>query len=141
MSIYPFQGQIINNELRKIYTSTLRTLFDNINYYVSKKNTYYEEIKETTNRNIEEIGKLSENFMLDADKHFIIMYKSLTVENYKLAKNFFPSFKILIKNSFITGSTPINQLNMDINMPQYNESDDIIKYGKTSQNRKTLSFY
>ena len=36
MSIYPFQGQTINNETRKLYTSTLRTLFDNINYYISK---------------------------------------------------------------------------------------------------------
>ncbi len=128
MSIYPFHGKTINNEMRKLYTSTLRTLFDNINYYISKKNTYYEEIKEITHRNIEEIDKLSENFILNADEYFIIMYKSLTVENYKLAKNFFPCFKILIKNSFITGYTPLNILNIDL--PQYKENDDIIINGR-----------
>ena len=128
MSIYPFQGKAINNEMRKLYTSTLRTLFDNINYYISKKNTYYEEIKEITFKNIEEIDKLSDNFTLNADKYFIIMYKSLTVENYKLAKNFFPCFKILIKNSFITGYTPLNELNIDL--PQFKENDDIILNGK-----------
>ena len=50
MSFYPFQGQTITNEMKKLYTSTLRTLFDNINYYISKKNTYYKEIIEITKK-------------------------------------------------------------------------------------------
>ena len=37
MFYYPFQGQTITNEMKKLYTSTLKTLFDNINYYISKK--------------------------------------------------------------------------------------------------------
>ena len=128
MSFYPFQGQTITNEMKKLYTSTLRTLFDNINYYISKKNTYYKEIIEITKKNIEKIDKLSGDYILNADQYFILMYKSLLVENYKLAKNLFPNLKILIKNSFITGNSPLNEFNIDI--PQLKENEEIIKNGK-----------
>ena len=128
MSFYPFQGQTITNEMKKLYTSTLKTLFDNINYYISKKNTYYKEIIEIAKKNIEKIEKLSGDYVLNADQYFILMYKSLLVENYKLAKNLFPNLKILIKNSFITGSSPLNEFNIDI--PQLKENEEIIKNGK-----------
>ena len=128
MSFFPFQGQTITNEMKKLYCSTLRTLFDNINYYISKKNAYYKEIIEITKKNIEKIDKLSGEFTLDADQHFPLIYKSLLVENYKLAKNVFPNLKILIKNSFITGNTPSYLFNLDF--IQFKENDDSLKNGK-----------
>jgi hypothetical protein len=123
------QGQtIINNEMKKLYCSTLKTLFDNINYYISKKNAYYKEIIEKTKKYIDKIDKLSGDYPLDADKYFILIYKSLTVENYKLAKNLFPHLKILLKNSFITGNTPLNIFNIEF--LQLKENDEYIKNGK-----------
>ena len=119
---------ITNNEMKKLYTSTLKTLFDNINYYIPKKNIFYKEITEKTKKYIEKIDKLSGNFSLNADEYFILIYKSLTVENYKLAKNLFPHLKILLKNSFIIGNTPLNKFNIDF--LQSNENYEFLKYGK-----------
>ena len=96
MSLYFFEGKSVSDETKKLYLSTLRTILDNINYYISKKNIYYQEIVEKTKKYIEKIDKLTGEVKLDADKYFIILYKSLTVENYKLAKYFFPHFKLLI---------------------------------------------
>ena len=46
MSFYTFKSVIITDQIRKLYCSTLKTIFDNINYYISKKNNYYKEIYE-----------------------------------------------------------------------------------------------
>ena len=120
--------KIINNEMKKLYCSTLKTLLDNINYYISKKNIYYKEILEETKKDIEKIDKLSGSYSLDADDYFLIIYKSLMVENYKLAKNLFPHLKILIKNSFMTGNTPLNIFNTDF--LQFKENEEYLKNGK-----------
>ena len=128
MSSFVLNGQTITNEMKKLYTSTLRTLFDNINYYISKKNIYYKEIIEKTKTIIEKIDNLSEDITLDADKYFPLIFKSLTVENYKLAKNTFPHLKILIKNNFITGSSPLYYFNIDFE--QFKENEEFFKNGK-----------
>ena len=128
MSSFVLNGQTMTNEMKKLYTSTLRTLFDNINYYISKKNTYYKEIIEKTKKIIEKIDNLSEEISQNADNYFPLIFKSLTIENYKLAKNTFPHLKILIKNSFITGSTPLNYFNIDFE--QFNENEEFFKHGK-----------
>ena len=87
MSFYTFKSVIITEEMRKLYCSTLKTIFDNINYYISKKNNYYKEIVEKSKEYMDKIDKLSGEFSTDEDKYYIIIYKSLLVENYKLAKN------------------------------------------------------
>ena len=127
MSFYTSQSVIITEEMRKLYTSTLKNIFDNINYYISRKNNYYKEILEKSKNFIEKMDKLSGDYALDADEYFILIYKSLLVENYKLAKNVFPDIKILIKNNFLTGNTQINRLEIDIEKINENE---IFKKGK-----------
>ena len=127
MSFYTSQSVIITDEMRKIYKSTLKTIFDNINYYISKKNNYYKEILEVSKTYLDKIDQLSGQNVLNADEYFIIIYKSLLVENYKLAKNILPNIKILIKNNFISGNTQLNKL--DINIEKVNEKE-IFKEGK-----------
>ena len=125
MSLYFFEGKSVSDETKKLYLSTLRTILDNINYYISKKNIYYQEIVEKTKKYIEKIDKLTGEVKLDADKYFIILYKSLTVENYKLAKYFFPHFKLLIINNFLIGSTLLTKFNIDI--ISFQENEDVLK--------------
>ena len=127
MSFYTSQSVIITEEMRKLYTSTLKNIFDNINYYISRKNNYYKEILEKSKNYKEKIDHLSGDYALDADEYFILIYKSLLVENYKLAKNVFPDIKILIKNYFLSGNTQINKLEIDIEKINENE---IFKKGK-----------
>ena len=127
MSFYTFKSVIITEEMRKLYCSTLKTIFDNINYYISKKNNYYKEIVEKSKEYMDKIDKLSGEFSLNADEYYILIYKSLLVENYKLAKNVLPNIKILIKNNFLLGDTPLNKLNVEIE--QINEKE-IFKNGK-----------
>ena len=114
-------------EIKKLYCSTLKTIFDNINYYISKKNIYYQEILEKTQKYMDKIDKLSGNFSINADKYFILIYKSLTNENYKLAKNIFPSIQILIKNNFLLGDTKLNELRFDL---EDINDNNIFKNGK-----------
>ena len=57
---------------------------------------------------------MSKDYELNADKYFPILAKSITVENYKLGKYLFPNLKLLIKNNFLLGLTPINYLELDI---------------------------
>ena len=118
---------ITNNEMKKLYNSTLKILFDNIQYYISKKNPFYKEIIEKIKKNIEKIDKLAENCDLNADKYFILIYKSLTIENYKLAKNIFPHLNILLKNSLMTGNTSLNKFNLEFLQP---EKYEFFKNGK-----------
>ena len=127
MSFYTFKSVIITEEMRKLYCSTLKTIFDNINYYISKKNNYYKEIVEKSKEYMDKIDKLSGEFSLNADEYYILIYKSLLVENYKLAKYVLPNIKILIKNNFLLGDTPLNKLNIEIE--QINEKE-IFKNGK-----------
>ena len=128
MSNDTLQSSNISEETRKLYCSTLKTIFDNINYYISKKNSYYQEILEKTKRYMEKIDNLSGDFSINADKYFIIIYKSLLVENYKLAKNILPSIKILIKNNFLNGEIELKDLRIDIE--DINENNNIYKNGK-----------
>ena len=128
MSSYPFQDQVVTNEMKKLYCSTLRTLFDNVNYYVTKNNTYYKEILEKSKKYMDKIDKLSGDYPLDANDYFILMYKSLTVEKYKLGKNLLQNLKILIKNSFITGNSPLSEYNIDI--PEVKENEELMNDGK-----------
>ena len=114
MSFYIPQSVKATEQLRKLYCSTLKNIFDNINYYISRKNIYYKEILEKSKAYMEKIDKLTGEYDLNADEYFILIYKSLLVENYKLAKKIFPDIKILIKNNFLIGNTPLKQLEIDV---------------------------
>ena len=127
MSFYTSQSVTITAETRKLYCSTLKSIFDNINYYISKKNNYYKEIYENSKNYMDKIDNLSGKYALKADEYFILIYKSLLVENYKLAKNVLPDIKILIKNNFLIGDTQLNKLKIDIE--KINEKE-IFKNGK-----------
>ena len=91
-------------EMYKLYTSHFKQIFDNINYYISKKNPYYTEISEKTQIYLK---KLSNDYELNGDKYIPIIIKSLYIENYKLAKYVIPDLTILIKNNFILGRNDI----------------------------------
>ena len=127
MSFYTFKSVIITEQMRKLYCSTLKTIFDNINYYISKKNNYYQEIVEKSKEYMDKIDKLSGEFSINADEYFILIYKSLLVENYKLAKYVLPNIKILIKNNFLLGDTSLNKFNLELD--NINEKE-IFKNGK-----------
>ena len=75
MSFYTFKSVIITDQIRKLYCSTLKTIFDNINYYISKKNNYYKEIYEKSKEYMDKIDKLSGEFSTNADEYYIIIYK------------------------------------------------------------------
>ena len=127
MSFYTFKSVIITDQIRKLYCSTLKTIFDNINYYISKKNNYYKEIYEKSKEYMDKIDKLSGEFSTNADEYYIIIYKSLLVENYKLAKNVIPNIKILIKNNFLLGDAPLTKFNFELD--KINEKEEF-KNGK-----------
>ena len=100
-----------SQEMYELYGSLLKTIFENVNYYISKKNPNYKDIYDKTKIYLE---KLSNDYDLNADKYFPTLAKSITVENYKLGKYLFPNLKLLIKNNFLLGLTPINYLELDI---------------------------
>ena len=81
-------------EMYKLYGSILKPIFENVNYYISKKNPYYKEIYDKTKYYLD---KLQNDYDLNADKYFPILSKSIIVENYKLGKYLFPDLKLLIK--------------------------------------------
>ena len=100
-----------SQEKYELYNSLLKAIFENINYYISKKNPNYKDIYEKTKTYLE---KLPKDYELNADKYFPILAKSIIVENYKLGKYLFPDLKLLIKNDFLLGLTPINYLELNI---------------------------
>ena len=91
-------------EMYKLYTNYFKRIFDNINYYISKKNPYYAEIYEQTQIYLK---KLVIDYELNGDKYIPIIMKSLYIENYKLAKYVLPDLTLLIKNNFILGRNDI----------------------------------
>ena len=95
----------------ELYCSILKEIFENVNYYISKKNPNYKEVYEKTKLYSE---KLPKDYELNADKYFPVLAKSIVVENYKLGKYLFQNLKLLIKNDFLLGLTPINYLELDI---------------------------
>ena len=102
---------IQSKEMQDLYSSILKQIFENVNYYISKKNPNYQDVFDKTKLYLE---KLSKDYELNADKYFPILAKSITVENYKLGKYLFPNLKLLTKNNFLLGLTPINYLELDI---------------------------
>ena len=91
-------------EMYKLYTNYFKRIFNNINYYISKKNPYYAEIYEQTQIYLK---KLVIDYELNGDKYIPIIIKSLYIENYKLAKYVLPDLTLLIKNNFILGRNDI----------------------------------
>ena len=87
-----------------LYTTYFKQVFENINYYISKKNPYYKEIQEKTELYRK---KISTDYDLNGDKYIPIIIKSLYLENYKLAKFVLPDIIILIKNNFMLGLNDI----------------------------------
>ncbi len=92
-------------EMFKFYCSYMKPIFENINYYISKKNPYYQEIYDKSESYLK---KVESDYELNGDKYIPIIIKSLFTENYKLAKNVLPNLSKLIKNNFILGKTNIS---------------------------------
>ena len=93
-------------EMYNLYTTHLKQIFENINYYIAKNNPYYKEIHEKTEIYLK---KLAVDYELNGDKYIPIIIKSLYIENYKLAKNVLPNMNILIKYNFILGKNYITK--------------------------------
>ena len=104
-----------SSEMYKLYGSILKPIFENVNYYISKKNQYYKEIYDKTKIYLD---KLQNDYELNADKYFPILSKAITVENYKLGKYLFQDLKLLIKNDFLLGETPINHFDIEFPSPK-----------------------
>ena len=88
----------------KNYSMYLKLIFDQIDYYISKKNNNYEEIVNY----IKQFPSLLENDKtnnLNADKYFPIIGKSLQYESYKIADCVLKNLKLLISNNFLLGKT------------------------------------
>ena len=115
----------------KLYGSILKQIFENVNYYISKKNPYYKEVYDQTKYYLE---KLQNDYNLNADKYFPILSKSIIVENYKLGKYLFPDLKLLIKNNFLLGETPLNFLGEELTTT----SNTIISNDSIDQNFKII---
>ena len=98
-------------EMYQLYTTHFRQIFENINYYISKKNIYYTEIIEKTESFTK---KIAIDYDLNGDKYIPIIIKSLFIENYKLAKYVLPDLIILIKNNFILGRNDIIKYKSDL---------------------------
>ena len=107
-------------EMYKLYGTILKQIFENINYYISKKNPYYKEIYDNTKIYLE---KLPNDYELNADKYFPIISKSIIVENYKLGKYLFPDLKLLIKNNFLLGETPLKYFGINYLSPKDNNNE------------------
>ena len=105
------ENNIYTQEKFELYISILKPIFENVNYYISKKNPNYKDVYDKTKIYLE---KLAKDYELNADKYFPILAKAISVENYKLGKYLFPNLKLLIKNNFLLGLTPINYLELDI---------------------------
>ena len=117
------QNEILENEYNK-YSLHLKQIFDQIDYYISKKNNYYQEIVDY----IKKFPKLLENDKktnLNADQYFPIIAKSLQYESYKITDCVLKNLKILISNNFLLGNTKEN----DIITESVNE---------TNENRKII---
>ena len=108
----------------ELYCSILKPIFENVNYYISKKNPNYKEVYDKTKLYLE---KLNKDYELNADKYFPVLAKSIVVENYKLGKYLFPNLKMLIKNDFLLGLTPINYLELDIQSLNKNSNNKKMK--------------
>ena len=93
-------------EMCKLFCSFLKFIFENINYYISKKNYYYQEIYDKTESYLK---KIQIDYKLNGDKYVPIIIKSIVTENYKIGKNVFPNLAQLIKNNFILGQTSISE--------------------------------
>ena len=98
-------------EMYNLYTSHFKSIFENINYYISKKNPYYSEISEKCQIYLK---KLTVDYDLNGDKYIPIIIKSLYIENYKLAKYVLPDLSLLIKNNFILGRNDIMKFRTDL---------------------------
>ena len=98
-------------EMYKLYISYFKKIFDNINYYISKKNPYYTEISEKIQIYLK---KLSIDYELNGDKYIPIIIKSLYIENYKLAKYILPDLTLLIKNNFILGRNDVIKYKIEL---------------------------
>ena len=98
-------------EMYQLYTTHFRQIFENINYYISKKNPYYAEIIEKTESYTK---KIAIDYDMNGDKYIPIIIKSLFIENYKLAKYVLPDLIILIKNNFILGRNDIIKYRADL---------------------------
>ena len=108
-------------EMYKLYGSILKQIFENINYYISKKNPFYKEVYDKSQYYLE---KLQNDYDLNADKYFPILSKSIVIENYKLGKYLFPDLKLLIKNNFLLGETPLNFLGVELLSTKNNTISD-----------------
>ena len=98
-------------EMYNLYTSHFKSILENINYYISKKNPYYSEISEKCQIYLK---KLTVDYDLNGDKYIPIIIKSLYIENYKLAKYVLPDLSQLIKNNFILGRNDIMKFRTDL---------------------------
>ena len=115
----------------KLYGSILKPIFENVNYYISKKNPYYKEVYDKTKYYLE---KLQNDYELNADKYFPILSKSIMVENYKLGKYLFPDLKLLIKNNFLLGETPLKYFGIELPLSK----DSLIGKDIVNQNPKII---
>ena len=113
-----------SQEMYELYGSILKSIFENVNYYISKKNPNYKDIYDKTKLYLE---KLPNDYDLNADKYFPILAKSIVSENYKLGKYLFPNLKLLIKNNFLLGLTPMNYLELDIESLSNDNNSKIVK--------------
>ena len=118
-------------EMYKLYGSILKPIFENVNYYISKKNPNYKEVYDKTKIYLE---KLQNDYELNADKYFPILSKSIAVENYKLGKYLFPDLKLLIKNDFLLGDTPLNFFGIELSLVK----DPLINSDPSNKNLKII---
>ena len=103
----------VNENNYKIYILHLNQIFNQIDYYLSKKNVHFQKIK----NNIKEFRTILENenkSNLNADKYFPIIAKSLEYENYKIAYSVLDDLKFLISNNFLLGKTKENDIQSDL---------------------------
>ena len=77
----------------KLYCSLMKSIFENINYNISKKSPYYQEIYDKSQSYLK---KIESDYELNGDKYIPYIIKSLITENYKLAKNVLPNLSKLI---------------------------------------------
>ena len=113
------QNQALDYEYN-LYSLHLKQIFDQIDYYISKKNNYYQEIVDY----IKKFPKLLENdkkINLNADKYFPIIAKSLQYESYKITDCVLKNLKVLISNNFLLGNTKENDI---ITEPENEISED-----------------
>ena len=118
-------------EMFKLYGSILKPIFENVNYYISKKNPYYKEIYDKTKYYLD---KLQNDYDLNADKYFPILSKSIIVENYKLGKYLFPDLKLLIKNNFLLGETPLSYYGVELPTSK----DPLLNNNSSNKNLKII---